>query len=150
MIEAGAKEVDDETMFNAIMKAHEEIKDLLGFIDGIVDEIGKPKFEYPSGELDHDMFDKVFAFCEKDLMFALDTDDKNVRDARVVPITDAIIEKFSEEYPDIAFALLNGAESTPAKAANSNVTSLLPDAAKSIGIEFGPLCKLIVELALEQ
>ena len=101
MIEAGAKEVDDETMFNAIMKAHEEIKDLLGFIDGIVDEIGKPKFEYPSGELDHDMFDKVFAFCEKDLMFALDTDDKNVRDARVVPITDAIIEKFSEEYPDI-------------------------------------------------
>ena len=101
MIEAGAKEVDDDTMFKAIMKAHEEIKDLLGFIDGIVDEIGKPKFEYPSGELDHDMFDKVFAFCEKDLMFALDTDDKNVRDARIVPITDAIVEKFSEEYPDI-------------------------------------------------
>ena len=101
MIEAGAKEVDDDTMFKAIMKAHEEIKDLLGFIDGIVDEIGKPKFEYPSGELDHDMFDKVFAFCEKDLMFALDTDDKNVRDARIVPITDAIVGKFSEEYPDI-------------------------------------------------
>ncbi len=101
MIEAGAREVDDETMYNAIMKAHAEIRDLVDFIGAIVDEIGKPKFEYPSCELDHDMFDKVFAFCEKDLMFALDTDDKNVRDARMQPIQDAIVEKFSEEYPDI-------------------------------------------------
>ncbi len=101
MIEAGANEVDDDTMYEAIMKAHEEIKDLLGFINAIIDEIGKPKFDYPSCELDHDMFDKVFAFCEKDMMEALDTDDKNVRDEKVVPITDAIIEKFSEEYPDI-------------------------------------------------
>ncbi len=101
MIEAGAREVDDETMYNAIMKAHAEIRDLVDFINAIVDEIGKPKFEYPSCELDHDMFDKVFAFCEKDLMFALDTDDKTVRDARIQPIQDAIVEKFSEEYPDI-------------------------------------------------
>ena len=101
MIEAGAREVDDETMYNAIMKAHAEIRDLVDFINAIVDEIGKPKFEYPSCELDHDMFDKVFDFCEKDLMFALDTDDKNVRDARMQPIQDAIVEKFSEEYPDI-------------------------------------------------
>ncbi|MCQ2353942.1 MAG: polyribonucleotide nucleotidyltransferase [Clostridia bacterium] len=101
MIEAGANEVSDETMYDAIMLAHKEIKDLLKFVDAIVDEIGKPKFEYPSGELDHDMFDKIFDFCEKDLMFALDTDDKNVRDARMVPIKDAIIEKFSEEYPDL-------------------------------------------------
>ncbi len=101
MIEAGANEVPDDVMYDAIMLAHEEIKRFLDFVDAIVDEIGKPKFEYPSGELDHDMFDKIFAFCEKDLMFALDTDDKNVRDARMVPITDAIIEKFSEEYPDL-------------------------------------------------
>ena len=101
MIEAGANEVDDDTMFEAIMMAHREIKDLLGFINAIIDEIGKPKFSYPSCELDHDMFDKVFAFCEKDMMEALDTDDKNVRDEKVVPITDAIIEKFSEEYPEI-------------------------------------------------
>jgi polyribonucleotide nucleotidyltransferase len=102
MIEAGANEVPDDVMYEAIMKAHEEIKELLKFVDAIVDEIGKPKFEYPSCELDHDMFDKIFAFCEADLMNALDTDDKNVRDARMVPITDAIIEKFSEEYPDLA------------------------------------------------
>ncbi len=102
MIEAGANEVDDDTMFKAIMMAHEEIKGVLEFINAIVDEIGKPKFAYPSCELDHDMFDKVFAFCEKDVMVALDTDDKNIRDARMVPITDAIIEKFSEEYPEIS------------------------------------------------
>ena len=97
MIEAGANEVDDDTMYEAIMLAHREIKDLLEFINAIIDEIGKPKFAYPSCELDHEMFDKVFAFCEKDMMEALDTDDKNIRDERVVPITDAIIEKFGEE-----------------------------------------------------
>ena len=101
MIEAGANEVDDDTMFEAIMKAHEEIKDLLGFINAIIDEIGKPKFDYPSCELDHDMFDKIFAFCEKDMMEALDTDDKNVRDEKVVPITDAILAEFGEEYPEL-------------------------------------------------
>ena len=101
MIEAGANEVDDDTMFEAIMKAHAEIKDLLVFINGIIADIGKPKFEYPSGDLDHDMFDKVFAFCEKDVMAALDTDDKNVRDARMVPIKDAILAQFEEEYPEI-------------------------------------------------
>ncbi|MBE6597493.1 MAG: polyribonucleotide nucleotidyltransferase [Ruminococcaceae bacterium] len=101
MIEAGANEVDDDTMYEAIMLAHREIKDLLEFINAIVDEIGKPKFEYPSCELDHDMFDKIFDFCEKDMMEALDTDDKNVRDEKVVPITDAILEKFGEEYPDL-------------------------------------------------
>ena len=101
MIEAGANQVSDETMYEAIMKAHEEIKDLLVFINGIVDEIGKPKFAYPSCELDHDMFDEIFAFCEKDVMEALDTDDKNVRDTKMVPIKDAILEKFTEKYPDL-------------------------------------------------
>ncbi len=101
MIEAGANEVSDDTMFEAIMKAHEEIKVLCAFIDSIVAEVGKPKFDYPSCELDHGMFDKIFDFCEKDVMVALDTDDKTVRDARMQPITDAIIEKFSEEYPEL-------------------------------------------------
>ena len=99
MIEAGANEVDDDTMYRAIMKAHEEIKGLLGFVNGIIAEIGKPKFSYPSCELDHDMFDEIFDFCEKDVMEALDTDDKNVRDAKMVPIKDAILEKFTEKYP---------------------------------------------------
>ncbi|MBR6781898.1 MAG: polyribonucleotide nucleotidyltransferase [Clostridia bacterium] len=101
MIEAGAREVDDDTMFEAIMKAHAEIKELLGFINTIIADIGKPKFSYPSGDLDHDMFDKVFAFCEADVMAALDTDDKNIRDARMVPIKDAIVAEFEAEYPEI-------------------------------------------------
>ena len=102
MIEAGANQVDDATMYDAIMLAHREIKDLLVFINAIVDEIGKPKFAYPSCELDHDMFDEIFAFCEEDLKHALDTDDKTVRDARVAPIYDAIVEKFSEKYENLS------------------------------------------------
>lgn len=105
MIEAGAKEVSDEDMYNAIMFAHEEIKKLLVFINEIIASIGKPKFEYPSGELDHDMFDKVFAYCEEAVMHALDTDDKNIRDARMQPILDDILATFGEEYPDMEIIL---------------------------------------------
>ena len=105
MIEAGAKEVSDDDMYNAIMLAHEEIKKLLVFINEIIAEVGKPKFDYPSCELDHDMFDKIFDYCEKAVMEALDTDDKNVRDAKMQPIQDDILEKFSEEYPDLPVVL---------------------------------------------
>ncbi len=105
MIEAGAREVDDETMYNAIMKAHEVIKDLLVFINKIIAEVGKPKFAYPSCELDHEMFDEIFAYCEKDVMAALDTDDKTVRDARMQPITEDIMAKFAEKYEDLSTVL---------------------------------------------
>ncbi len=98
MIEAGAKEVSDEDMYNAIMLAHEEIKNLIKFINTIVEEIGKPKFAYPSCEFDHDMFDEIFAFCEKEVMFALDTDDKTIRDARMQPIMESIVANFEEKY----------------------------------------------------
>ena len=98
MIEAGAKEVSDEDMYNAIMLAHDEIKKLIMFINNIVAEIGKPKFAYPSCEFDHDMFDEIFEFCEKDVMFALDTDDKTVRDARMQPIMESIVASFEEKY----------------------------------------------------
>ena len=101
MIEAGANEVEDDLMFDAIMLAHKENQGVLEFINAIVDEIGKTKFEYPSCELDHDMFDKIFAFCEKDVMEALDTDDKTVRDAKMFPIKEAILANFTEEYPDL-------------------------------------------------
>ncbi len=101
MIEAGAKEVADDVMYDAIMYAHEEIKKLLVFINEIIAEVGKPKFDYPSCELDHDMFDKVLAYCEKAVMEALDTDDKTVRDAKMQPIMDDILATFSEEYPEM-------------------------------------------------
>ena len=105
MIEAGANEVDDDTMYDAIMMAHEEIKKLVAFINEIVAEIGKPKFAYASGELDHDMFDEIFAYCEERVMEALDTDDKNVRDAKMQPIMDDIVATFEEKYPDIKVIL---------------------------------------------
>ncbi len=96
MIEAGAAEVADDKMFEAIMFAHEEIKKVCAFIDSIVAEVGKPKFEYPSAEIDHDLFDAVYEFCAEDVKVALDTDDKNIRDARMAPITEAVYNKFDE------------------------------------------------------
>lgn len=101
MIEAGAKEVSDDDMFNAIMLAHAVIKQLLVFINHIVEEVGKPKFTYESGELDHDMFDEIFAYVEEDVKAALDTDDKNVRDERMEPIQDKVMAAFLEKYPDL-------------------------------------------------
>ncbi|MBQ8333771.1 MAG: polyribonucleotide nucleotidyltransferase, partial [Clostridia bacterium] len=96
MIEAGAAEVPDDKMFEAIMFAHEEIKKVCDFIETIVAEVGKPKFEYPSAEIDHDLFDAVYNFCAEDVKVALDTDDKNIRDARMAPITEAVYNKFDE------------------------------------------------------
>ena len=101
MIEAGANEVSDEVMYDAIMQAHEECKGIVNFINEIVAEIGKPKFTYTSGELDHDMFDEIFAYCEERVMEALDTDDKNVRDAKMQPIMEDIVATFEEKYEDI-------------------------------------------------
>ena len=100
MIEAGAKEVSDEDMFGAIMTAFEEIQGLVAFINQIVAEIGKPKFSYPSCEVDHDMFEAVRDFAIEDVKFALDTDDKTVRDERMQVIYNKMYEKFDEIYPD--------------------------------------------------
>ncbi|MBR6644322.1 MAG: polyribonucleotide nucleotidyltransferase [Clostridia bacterium] len=100
MIEAGAKEISDEDMFAAILLAHEEIKGICAFIDSIVAEIGKPKFEYEQHDVDHDLYDAIEAFCIEDVKKALDTDDKKVRDAALNVITNAVYEKFDEQYPD--------------------------------------------------
>lgn len=102
MIEAGADEVDDETMLEAILKGHEEIKKMVAFISDIQKEIGKPKFEFESQEVDHDLFDEIEAFAAEDVKVALDTNDKNVRDARLQPIIDAIHEKFDDEEKENA------------------------------------------------
>ncbi len=102
MIEAGADEVDDDTMLEAILKGHEEIKKMVAFISDIQKEIGKPKFEFESQEVDHDLFDEIEAFAAEDVKAALDTNDKNVRDARLQPIIDAIHEKFDDEEKENA------------------------------------------------
>lgn len=102
MIEAGADEVDDDTMLEAILKGHEEIKKMVAFISDIQKEIGKRKFEFESQEVDHDLFDEIEAFASEDVKAALDTNDKNVRDARLQPIIDAIHEKFDDEEKENA------------------------------------------------
>ena len=74
MIEAGGNEIDDDTMFDAIMAGHEENKKIVKFIQGIVDEIGKPKFEYESSDPDPEIMDEIEEFCIEDVKKALDTD----------------------------------------------------------------------------
>ena len=100
MIEAGADEVPDDTMLEAILKGHEEIKKMVVFINEIKAEIGKPKFEFQSMELDHDLFEEIEALVGEKVKAALDTDDKTVRDARLQPIIDEIHEKYDEQYPE--------------------------------------------------
>ena len=101
MIEAGADCVPDDVMYQGIMAGHEANQKIIEFIKGIQAEIGKPKFEYPSNEPDHDMFEAIKSFCEEDVKVALDTDDKTVRDERLKPIYDAVHAKFDEEYADV-------------------------------------------------
>ena len=98
MIEAGANEVDEHTMLNAIKKAHEEIKTMIGFINGIVAEIGKPKKEFQSMELDHDLFEEVKSTYLDDFKAAIDTDDKNIRDMRLLPIRERIAQQYAEQW----------------------------------------------------
>ena len=100
MIEAGANEVDDETMYEAIMKAHEEIKPLCDFIESIRAEIGKEKYEYTPFEVDHDMFDRIEAMVGEDVKVALDTDDKRIRDAALQPLYEKCYTELEEDYPD--------------------------------------------------
>ncbi|MBE6692526.1 MAG: polyribonucleotide nucleotidyltransferase [Ruminococcaceae bacterium] len=100
MIEAGANEVDDDTMYEAIMKAHEAIKPICDFISDIQAEIGKPKYEYTSCDIDHDMFDKIEAMVAEDVKAALDTDDKRIRDAALQPIYERVYAELEEEYPE--------------------------------------------------
>ena len=100
MIEAGANEIDDDTMFNAIMAGHEENKKIVQFINGIVEEVGKEKFEYESSDPDPEIMAEIEEFCIEDVKKALDTDDKTVRDAALLPIYEAVHEKFDERFED--------------------------------------------------
>ena len=103
MIEAGANEVDEDTMLNAIKAAHVEIKKIIEFINKIVAERGKPKIDFQIVGLDMDVFHAIQNKYLDDFKAAMDTDDKNVRDAALLPIMD----KIAEEYPDLSAADLD-------------------------------------------
>lgn len=98
MIEAGGNEISDDLMFDCIMAGHEENKKIVKFIQGIVDEIGKPKFAYESSDPDPEIMKEIEDFCIEDVKKALDTDDKLVRDEALLPIYEAVHEKFDERF----------------------------------------------------
>ncbi len=99
MIEAGANEVSEKDMFNAIMFAHDEIKKICAFLQKIVDEIGQPKFEYEHVTVDDELFADIREYAEDDVKQALDTDDKNVRDARLLVVYEDVYMRFEDKYP---------------------------------------------------
>ena len=101
MIEAGADEIPDEIMYAGIVKAHEEIKKQVAFINQIVAEIGKPKMEYEHAQFNQELFDKIVADFMDEAKAAMDTDDKNVRETRWNAMIDHWHEKYLEEYPDM-------------------------------------------------
>ena len=103
MIEAGANEVPDDIMLKGIIFAHQELKKLVRFIKDIAAEIGKPKFEYQSSELDHDMYEDIKSFCLEKVEKALDTDDKDVRDANMAVVEKEVREQFDEKYPECPY-----------------------------------------------
>ncbi|MBP3692360.1 MAG: polyribonucleotide nucleotidyltransferase, partial [Clostridia bacterium] len=105
MIEAGANQVDNETTFDAIMKAHAENQKVVDFINSIVKEIGLPKAEFENTEPPVEMFEAIKEFAIEDVRKALDTDDKKTRDENLRPIYEAVHAKFDEEYPEQAAAI---------------------------------------------
>lgn len=100
MIEAGGNEISDETMLDAIAKGHEENKKIVAFIKGIADEIGLPKFDYESSDPDPAIVDEIEQMVRADVEKALDTDDKKVRDAALLPIYDRVHEKYDEQFEE--------------------------------------------------
>ncbi len=98
MIEAGGNEIPDDLMFDCIMAGHEVNKEVVKFINGIVAEIGKEKFEFQSNDPDPAIMEEIENFCIEDVKKALDTDDKLVRDAALLPIYNAVHEKFDERF----------------------------------------------------
>ena len=101
MIEAGANEVPDDVMLEAIKKGHEEIKKVCQFIQKMKDEIGKPKFAYKSFAVDHDLYEELEKDYTEKMKIAVQEIDKDTRDNNVAVLTEeienALAEKLGEE-----------------------------------------------------
>ena len=101
MIEAGAKEIPDAVMYDAIVKAHEEIRKQVALINTMVGEIGKEKMTYDHADFDQELFDKIVSATMDEAKAAMDTDDKNIREERWNALIDHWHELFLEEYPEM-------------------------------------------------
>ncbi len=98
MIEAGANEVAEDVMYEAILFAHKEIIKICEFIDTIVEAVGKPKAPYTAHEIDHEFYDAIYNYAYDKICYAIDTDDKRIRDERMKVLTDEMIEHFGAEF----------------------------------------------------
>ncbi len=101
MIEAGANQVSNDVMFEAIRMAHEENQKQITLIGQMVAEIGKPKFDYPHADFDEELFQKIVDATMDQAKAAMDTDDKNVREARWNQLIEKWHELFLEDYPEM-------------------------------------------------
>ena len=101
MIEAGANQVPNDVMFEAIRMAHQENQKQVALIGQMVAEIGKPKFDYPHADFDEELFQKIVDATMDQAKAAMDTDDKNVREARWNQLIEKWHELFLEDYPEM-------------------------------------------------
>ena len=101
MIESEADQVPDEVMYEGIVQAHEHLQPVLDLLDKMVEEIGKPKFEYDHAAFDDELFEKLVENEFEGMEYCLDTDDKNVREARVNEWITAMQEKYEADHPDM-------------------------------------------------
>jgi len=100
MIETEANECTEEELMKAIELAHETNKKIVAFINTIVEAIGKPKFTFEKAAVNHDLLDELCAYGLDQIEYALDTDDKNVREERLNKTRLDFAEKFAEKYED--------------------------------------------------
>ncbi|MCI2058158.1 MAG: polyribonucleotide nucleotidyltransferase [Oscillibacter sp.] len=101
MIEAGANEVSNDVMYDAIKAAHEENQKQIALIGRMVAEIGKDKFEYPHADFNQELFDKIVAATTDEAKAAMDTDDKNIRESRWNQLIEKWHQLFLADYPDM-------------------------------------------------
>ena len=101
MIEAGGKEVPEDQMLDAIFAGHEAVKELCKFIQSIADEIGKKeKIQYISCVVDEDVYSAVENLVIDKVKYALDTDDKRIRDERMAVVTEEVHATLDEQFPE--------------------------------------------------
>ena len=101
MIESEADQVPDEVMFEGIVQAHERLQPVLDMIDHMVREVGKEKFTYNKASFDEELFETLCANEFAGMEYCMDTDDKNVREARVNEWITAVQEKYEETFPEM-------------------------------------------------
>ena len=96
MIEAGAHEVPEDIMMQAILMAHAEIKKICAFISEVAAEIGKPKREYQRIVVSETLFEEIRAEFSDKVKAALDTNDKTERDERLKPVYEEVYAKYAD------------------------------------------------------